>query len=107
VKAALMNQAVLAGIGNLYADEILFQAGVHPRAAPRRLSRATLRRLYRTMERVLRAAIAARAEPANLPRTFLLRHRGDDGRCPRCGRRLRTMRVSGRTTYYCPRRQGR
>ena len=101
IKATLMNQSVLAGIGNIYADEILFQASLHPEAKANRLKADTVRDLYRAMHRVLKQAIEARAEPERLPRSYLLPHRGADGECPHCGRGLKKTKVSGRATYFC------
>lgn len=100
VKSALMNQAVLAGIGNIYADEILFHAGVHPEAKVDRLENGTLGEIHGSMRKVLEAAIAARVQ--DFPRGFMLPHRDEDGKCPRCGGRLKKAKVSGRATYYCP-----
>ncbi|MGD8867193.1 MAG: DNA-formamidopyrimidine glycosylase family protein [Gemmatimonadales bacterium] len=107
VKGALMNQSVLAGIGNLYTDEILFQVGLHPEARVNRLSADTVKELYRTMKRVLKQAIEVRADPERLPRSYLLPQRGADGECPRCGRELKKTKVSGRATYYCTHDQRR
>ena len=104
-KAALMDQHVLAGIGNVYADEILFQARLSPLARLSGVKSPTWRTLYRATRKVLCRAIEVRANPMSLPRTYLLHHRERNGRCPRCGRSLQTMKVGGRTTYYCPRDQ--
>lgn len=104
VKTALMNQRAVAGIGNVYADEILFRAGLHP-AAKAPLPDSTWRRLHRALRTVLARAIAAGADPSRVPRTFLLPNRRTHGRCPRCGRPLSTLRLGGRTAYYCERDQ--
>jgi formamidopyrimidine-DNA glycosylase len=105
LKALLMDQRTLAGIGNLYADEILFQAGLHPAGAVERLRPAQVSRLYRSLLQVLRIAVKARADATRMPRRFLLRTRGPKGRCPRCGRVLERATIAGRTTYYCKRDQ--
>ncbi|GKS57837.1 formamidopyrimidine-DNA glycosylase [Nitrospira sp.] len=104
-KAALMDQQTLAGIGNVYADEILFRAGVSPLARLTDATRATWNVLYRAMQHVWKEAIRKGADPSHLPRTYLLPHRHPGGHCPRCHRPLRTIKVHGRTTYYCPRDQ--
>jgi formamidopyrimidine-DNA glycosylase len=106
-KSTLMNQKILAGIGNVYSDEILFQAGLHPRTPVASLDEDALRRLYDAMVRVLETAVAARADPEKMPRDYLMTHRGPDGECPRCGEPLKEIKVSGRTAYFCPRRQGK
>jgi len=101
IKSALMNQAILAGVGNVYADEILFQAGIAPGRRLDQLDDKELRNLHRTMRRVLATSIRNNAEVSRLPRTYLLPHRDSDGRCPRCGRELEEARISGRATYLC------
>jgi formamidopyrimidine-DNA glycosylase len=106
VKSALMDQHTIAGIGNVYSDEILFQTGIHPRLQLGDLDEAGLETLYREMKQVLQVAIDRQAQPEELPEDYLLPHRDPDGRCPRCGRPLEQVQVSSRTGYYCPNRQG-
>jgi formamidopyrimidine-DNA glycosylase len=105
VKSALMNQAVVAGVGNVYADEILYQLGIMPGRRVDELDAETARKLYRTMRRVLKTSVRRNADVSRLPRTYLLPHRDGDGRCPRCGGELQKARISGRGTWYCPRCQ--
>jgi len=109
IKTLLMDQACIAGIGNLYADEILFQARIYPAATAGALDRAQVRRLFTMLKRVLRIASARRAGAeggwARLPKTYLLHEGHKGGSCPRCGGALSSMRIGGRTTYYCPRCQ--
>lgn len=107
VKSALMDQHFIAGIGNVYSDEILFQAGIHPRASANRLSRRETATLHRALRHVLRIAIERRADPERLPDTWLLRRRTPGGRCPRCGGALRRIAIAGRTAYLCPKCQRR
>jgi len=101
-KSWLMNQSVIAGIGNIYSDEILFQAKIHPRRALKSLDERDLQRLHEATHDVLQAAISAHAEPSDLPRNFMLPHREEGGRCPRCGSELKKISVSGRSAWYCP-----
>lgn len=105
VKPALMNQEILAGVGNVYSDEILFQARIHPRTKLDRLSEETLAGLYENMHAVLQTAIDRRAIPQHFPSSYLTPRR-EGGACPRCGHELQRMKVSGRTAAYCPRCQG-
>ncbi len=107
VKAVLMDQHTMAGIGNVYADEILFQAGIHPRTKVNRLDQGELRDLFGAMKDVLQTAIACRADPARFPESFIADSRHPGGLCPMCGAELHTVKVSSRTTYFCPNRQGR
>lgn len=109
IKSTLMNQSRLAGIGNVYSDEILFQARINPKTPAEKLDGKTIARLYRALRRVLMVSIkkGAGAEdlPERLPKSFLLRHREAGAQCPHCGGKIRTMKANGRTAYYCPRCQ--
>lgn len=106
IKGTLMNQEVLAGLGNIYADEILFQARLDPRTPVADIPERTLRALHRLTGRVLRTAVRYRAEPERLPQAWLLPHRDEERPgCPRCSASLRRVAVSGRTTWLCPREQ--
>jgi formamidopyrimidine-DNA glycosylase len=110
IKAGLMDQCVLAGLGNLYVDELLFQARVHPLTRIDELGNAGLRRLYVNMRQVLKGAIRSQVDARRMPRYWLLPRRDKGGTCPRCGGRLQRLRVGQRTTVVCPRcqrRQGR
>ncbi|MBI5094212.1 MAG: hypothetical protein HZB26_17455 [Candidatus Hydrogenedentes bacterium] len=105
LKAVLMNQRVIAGIGNLYADEMLFQAGLHPAARVEDLKPATVDRLYDAMTEAFAASLAVDTDYERLPERFLLRHRNGAGTCPKCGGTLASLANAGRTAYYCPRHQ--
>jgi Formamidopyrimidine-DNA glycosylase len=106
-KSTLMNQSILAGIGNIYSDEILFQAGIHPETRIDTLDRETIHRLFVTLREVLETAIEAGAEVDALPGTFLIPQRKKGGTCPHCGHPLHTRTFGGRTSYFCPERQRR
>jgi formamidopyrimidine-DNA glycosylase len=106
LKTTMMNQKMLAGLGNIYTDEILFQARVHPKTKVASLTGDQLRCIFDRMKGVLQKAIEARADPEKMPRTFLLLHRDEDDRCPRCGGPVRKISLSGRSTYLCPACQG-
>ncbi len=106
IKGRLLDQKVVAGLGNIYADEALYQEGIHPRIKVPELSEDDLRGLYDAIQRVLDAAIAADADPTALdPAHFMLPHRYDDEHCPKTGVPLETETVSGRTAYFSPVRQ--
>lgn len=106
IKSALMDQGKVAGLGNIYSDEVLFQACVHPKAKANKLSDDDLKRLFEAMTEVLETAIEAKADPRAMPSTYVLPHRQKEGACPRCGGTVCHDKVSGRTAYYCPRCQG-
>jgi formamidopyrimidine-DNA glycosylase len=107
VKAILLNQKLIAGIGNLYADEILFRARMHPATEAARLSDKKLAKLFRATRYVLEKAIQSKADAGRLPKSWLLTHRGKQGKCPRCGRALKSATVGGRTSWFCPHCQKR
>ncbi len=102
IKSTLMNQSVVAGLGNLYTDEILFQARIHPRATVHELADETVARLFRQICRILEKAIDIRVDPARFPRSWLIAHRRPDAPCPRDNGHVRRITVSGRHAYYCP-----
>ncbi|MCF8062193.1 MAG: hypothetical protein K9M82_06735 [Deltaproteobacteria bacterium] len=106
VKSVLMDQKRLAGIGNIYSDEILFQAGIRPDIKADALSPDDLKTIYDAMiNKVLPAAIEAQARPERFPSSFIIPHRRGDGVCPKCGRSLEKSKISGRTSYFCTRDQ--
>lgn len=105
VKAALLDQSVVAGVGNLWADESLWRAKIHPATRLQDLDPAARKRLHRELRATLRAAVRRKEAFGEAPRGWLLAHRGRGGKCPRCGATLATATVAGRTTYWCPKEQ--
>ncbi len=103
IKAALLNQSLLAGLGNLYADEALFQAGICPKS--RGPDEAYLEKLFSSIQNVLETALFAHANLDNLPTTYLLPHRHPGGTCPWDETTLKHEKIGGRTSYYCPKHQ--
>jgi formamidopyrimidine-DNA glycosylase len=102
IKSRLMDQQIMAGIGNVYSDEILFQARVHPRTPVSELDPDALRRVFDCMKEVLQVAIEHGAEPEQFPNSYLTQYRGTDHDCPRCGGPIERIEVAGRAGYYCP-----
>lgn len=101
-KSVLMDQGTVAGIGNVYSDEILFQAGIYPRTRMDELSDEELKQLFQHMKDVLETATAAQADPERFSDLYVAPHRHEGGTCPVCGATLRTVKVSSRTSYFCP-----
>jgi formamidopyrimidine-DNA glycosylase len=107
VKSILMNQKLIAGIGNIYADEILFRARIHPAMQISALKDKRVAKLFRAMRYILKKAIESKADADLMPKSWLLPHRGKPGKCPRCGRELTSSTIGGRTAWFCSRCQKR
>jgi formamidopyrimidine-DNA glycosylase len=101
LKARLLDQSELAGIGNLIADEVLWRAGLSPLRPAGSLTPAEVRRLHRH----LRLTLDALLERGGSHLGNLVDERHPDGRCPRDGAELARAAVGGRTTWWCPRHQ--
>lgn len=115
IKSALLNQKLLRGVGNIYADESLFRAGIRPRRRASSLSREELTKLHRAIKQVLREAIKAGGSSISdyvdadgEEGFFQLRHRvyGSEGEpCLVCKTPIKKIIVGGRSTHYCPKCQ--
>jgi len=112
VKAVLLDQRRLAGVGNIYADEALWRAGIHPRRPAGGLSGAEIATLHRGVRAALRAGIARQGATLNdyrqpdgasgrMQDEFKVYGRSDEP-CDRCGAPIEKTRVAGRGTWYCP-----
>ena len=101
VKARLLDQSVLAGVGNLLADETLWQAKISPRRPADRLSAADLRTLHDALHRATRDAI----DQGGVHTGEIIPFRGAGRHCPRCGTEMVSGTVGGRTTWWCPAEQ--
>ncbi|HKA07630.1 MAG TPA: zinc finger domain-containing protein, partial [Gemmataceae bacterium] len=115
VKAVLMDQTVVAGVGNIYADEACFAARIDPRCAGNRLKPAGADRLLRSLRTVLTRAIESggssirdyvngAGEPGGFQMEFAVYGRPGEA-CINCGRKIKSVRIGGRSTHYCPRCQ--
>lgn len=115
IKALLLNQEIIAGIGNIYADESLFRAGIHPSAPGSAIGGQRLCGLRRALVDVLEESIqscgssirdyrTARGEVGAFQNTFRVYGRGKES-CMQCGEPLSRIKVAGRTTVFCPRCQ--
>jgi formamidopyrimidine-DNA glycosylase len=112
IKALLMDQNVISGMGNIYTDEALFKAGIYPKRVSSSLSVARTGRLHEAMVETLELAISSRGSTIDnfvggrgTPGSFQNHHLvyGREGKpCPRCGRRIKRTIVGGRSTHYCP-----
>lgn len=112
VKALLLDQHVLRGMGNIYTDESLWRARIHPRRIGANLGPGELRRLYRAVQDVLKEAIRSRGssisdyvDSEGERGEFQLKHRvyqREEKKCFRCGALIRRIIVAGRSSYFCP-----
>ncbi len=102
VKTALMDQSLLAGIGNVYSDEILFQSRLHPRSLVHSLSENHCRTLYDCLNFVLKTATECCISDEPLPHDFLTPHRSQGESCPVCRGEVEQVEISGRNAYCCP-----
>ena len=115
IKSALLNQNLLSGVGNIYADESLFRAAIRPRRRAASLTRAELRGLHRALQEVLHEAIklggssvSDYVDAEGREGFFQLQHRvyGREGEpCLVCGTPVKRVIIAGRSSHYCPRCQ--
>jgi formamidopyrimidine-DNA glycosylase len=115
VKALLLDQGVLRGVGNIYADESLWRAKIHPAQLGAKLSGKQAETLWRALQEILRKAIAMRGssisdflDAEGEPGEYQRRHRayGREGKgCHRCKTAIRRGIVAGRSSYFCPKCQ--
>jgi formamidopyrimidine-DNA glycosylase len=108
IKNVLSDQTRIAGIGNLWAHEILHAAGILPQRKADSLSEAEVEKLYKAMREVLKKAVDLGGEPefqdalGNFGRYPLAVYNRENQPCPRCGRKIVHTRLGGRPSYYCP-----
>ncbi len=101
-KAALMNQNIIAGIGNIYSDEILFQAKIYPKTKINELNDSKLRELFKIIKRVLKVGIEKKGILKTYPNDFIIPHRKNGECCPNCGGIIERFELSKRHGFYCP-----
>jgi formamidopyrimidine-DNA glycosylase len=114
IKSALLNQELIAGLGNIYVDEALFGAGVHPQRTAESLTPEELERLHRSIRKVLQNGLTHRGtsfshfkdsygEAGDNQHHLLIYGRGNTQRfCPNCGGPISKITVGGRGTHFCP-----
>jgi formamidopyrimidine-DNA glycosylase len=115
IKSLLLDQTVIAGIGNIYADEMLFEARIHPETPASSLGKKRVERLYDSMKKILALAIAEKGSTLQDYRdaegkagNFQFFHRVYDRKgepCIVCATPIRMTRIGGRSSHFCPRCQ--
>jgi len=101
IKPLLMDQRIIAGVGNIYADEILFEAKVRPDRSASSITEDEAKRIHRETRRVLRRSLRTAAEP-DFPADFLVSRNARGAVCKVCGRAIKKQTIAGRTAYFCP-----
>lgn len=99
IKYRLMNQKKIAGIGNIYSDEILYQTGILPQRTE--LDEEEVDRLFSNMKRIFDVSIRHGAAPDELPSRYLLKRRNQGERCGICAGRISKKTINGRISYFC------
>jgi formamidopyrimidine-DNA glycosylase len=102
LKNALLNQSFIAGVGNIYSDEILFRTKLHPRTKIDGLSESKKQELYENVKGVLKFGIEHKGDLSTYPKSFLIPHRKKDERCPKCNTKVQDFELSGRHGFFCP-----
>ncbi len=105
IKGALMDQSLIAGIGNVYSDEILYQEGLLPGHKAGKLSRDRLGKVHSKMKRILKTAIRHKGERKKFPDRYLAGRRDEGSPCGICKGRIKKKTHLGRPTYFCPSHQ--
>ena len=103
IKPTLMNQNIMAGIGNIYSDEILFQSGIHPETKVNNLNQKEKKEIFNQMKNIMKIVIDNNANPEKLPDSFITPLRDKDNpQCPSCKGHIERKKISGRSAYFCP-----
>ncbi len=101
IKSTLMNQEVIAGLGNLYSDEVLYQSKIFPKKKTNLLTKDDIENLFNCIKSVLKVAIDKKGHLEQYPQNFIIPHRDLEEKCPRCNGILTRYEISGRHGFYC------
>lgn len=102
IKSVLLDQSVAAGIGNWMADEILYQARIHPESKVESLDKAHIKLIFDAMKNVIQVSIDKEAVYRDFPDDFLIHNRKSGGKCYHTGKGIQKIKVGGRSTYLSP-----
>ena len=100
-KNALLNQSFIAGIGNIYSDEILFRTKIHPKTNINSLSESKIEELFVNIKEVLDFGIKKEGDLSTYPNKFLIPHRKKEEKCPICNSDITRFEISGRHGFFC------
>ena len=101
-KNLLLNQSFVAGIGNIYSDEILFRTKIHPKTKINSLNESKVKELFANIKEVLQVGIEKKGDLNTYPDHFLIPHRIKDDHCPVCKYEIKRIEISGRHGFFCP-----
>ena len=102
IKTALMDQSFIAGLGNLYVDEMLYQTGIHPKSKCENLSKSDLKEMFQKMNNILETVTRSKTEGEQIPDSYLRGHRNEGEDCPNGKGKIEMIKIGGRSTYFCP-----
>ncbi|XLS29741.1 Fpg/Nei family DNA glycosylase [Flavobacteriaceae bacterium M23B6Z8] len=105
IKKIIMDQSVAAGVGNWMADEILYQAKIHPKKKVEDMSEEHIETVFEAMKKVIEVAIKHDAHYSDFPEDFLMHFRKEDAKCFHTGADIKKIKVGGRSTYFSPKWQ--
>lgn len=105
IKPVLLDQQKLAGVGNVYADEILLQAGIHPQVPVKSLTVERIKKVFSEIHRIHESSVKVNAVRTEMPSWALMKTRKTSTQCPKCAGELRNTLVNSRETIFCPRCQ--
>lgn len=116
IKSAILNQEIVAGVGNIYADESLWSSKIHPATKVAKISDTALKNLLKNIAKVMRESLAAGGSTmknyvnadgsrGDYLEKFAKVFRRENSPCPRCGATIQKIRVAGRGTHFCPKCQ--
>ncbi len=102
IKKILLDQSVAAGVGNWMADEILYQAKLHPKVKVEHMSTDDIETVFKAMKKVIEVAIENDAHYSDFPKDFLMHFREEGGTCFHTGANIEKIMLGGRATYFSP-----
>ncbi|MFX0086996.1 MAG: Fpg/Nei family DNA glycosylase [Candidatus Hodarchaeota archaeon] len=105
IKNLLLNQSFIAGIGNIYSDEILFQTKINPMTRIDSLEESKVKELFSNIKKVLHVGIEKKGDLITYPNHFLIPRRKRDELCPICNHEIERIEISGRYGFFCPKCQ--
>lgn len=101
IKTALINQKIIAGVGNEFSDAILFQTKIHPLSVSNKLNENQLTDIFNSMKKILKEAVSYNADRDKLNHYFLLNQRNEGLKCTRCKGKTELATIGGRSSYFC------